>query len=156
MKNRAVLLAASVLFLAVPAFAQRPEDRRPNEQRGEEKHDEHGPNAPRANQGRIPDPPPAPRITLRPSRAGPQGRRARQHLAACEQWSLVWPRQAQRQALSSGSSVRTRTSRTFRPILPVQSGTIRRQPSYLLVPRGLFVSDCFLGLAGCGGLVLEL
>ncbi len=36
MKNRAVLLAASVLFLAVPAFAQRPEDRRPNEQRGEE------------------------------------------------------------------------------------------------------------------------
>ncbi len=59
MKNRAVLLAASVLFFAVPAFAQRPEDRRPNEQRGEEKHDEHGPNAPRANQGRIPDPPSA-------------------------------------------------------------------------------------------------
>jgi hypothetical protein len=57
MKNRAALLAASVLFLSVPAFAQRPEDRRPNEQRGEEKHDEHGPNAPRANQGRIPNPP---------------------------------------------------------------------------------------------------
>ena len=57
MKNRAALLAASVLFLAVPAFAQRPEDRRPNEQRGEEKHEKHGQNAPRANHGRIPDPP---------------------------------------------------------------------------------------------------
>jgi len=57
MKNRAALLVDSVLFLAVPALAQRPEDRRPNEQRGEEQHDEHGPNAPRANHGRIPDPP---------------------------------------------------------------------------------------------------
>jgi hypothetical protein len=58
MKNRVALLAASVLLLALPAFAQRPEDRRPSEQRGEEKHErEHGPNAPRANQGRIPDPP---------------------------------------------------------------------------------------------------
>jgi len=58
MKNRVALLAASALLLALPAFAQRPEDRRPNEQRGEEKHDhERGPNAPRANQGRIPDPP---------------------------------------------------------------------------------------------------
>ena len=65
MKNRAALLAASVLLLAVPAFAQRPEDRRPNEQR-EEKHDEHGPNAPRANHGRIPDPP-----QRRESRSGP-------------------------------------------------------------------------------------
>ena len=45
MKNRAALWAAS-------------EDRRPNEQRCEERHDEHGPNAPHANQGRIPDPPP--------------------------------------------------------------------------------------------------
>lgn len=155
MKNRAVLLAASVLFLAVPAFAQRPEDRRPNEQRGEENTMSTDRMRLAPIKGASPIPP-APRITLRPSLAGPQGRRARQHLAACEQWSLVWPRQAQRQALSSGSSVRTRTSRTFRPILPVQSGTIRRQPSYLLVPRGLFVSDCFLGLAGCGGLVLEL
>ena len=58
MKTHAALLAASVLFLAVPAFAQRPEERRPNEQREEEKRDhEHGPNAPRANHGRIPDPP---------------------------------------------------------------------------------------------------
>jgi hypothetical protein len=57
MKNRVALLAASVLVLALPAFAQRPEDRRPNEQRGEEQQREHGPNAPRANQGRIPDPP---------------------------------------------------------------------------------------------------
>ena len=57
MKNRAALLAASALVLAVPALAQRPEDRRPNEQRGEEKHEEHGPNMPRANHGRIPDPP---------------------------------------------------------------------------------------------------
>jgi len=29
MKNRAALWAASVLFLSAPAFAQRPEDRRP-------------------------------------------------------------------------------------------------------------------------------
>ena len=57
MKNQAALLAASVLFLAVPSLAQRPEDRRQNEQRGEEKHEERGPNAPRANHGKIPDPP---------------------------------------------------------------------------------------------------
>src|SRR5215469_640080 len=56
-KNRAALLAASALSLAVPAFAQRPEDRRPNEQRGEEKHEEHGPNAPRANHGAYAIPP---------------------------------------------------------------------------------------------------
>lgn len=55
MKNRIALLTACVL-LAVPAFGQRPEDRRPNEQRGEERHEAHG-NAPRANHGRIPDPP---------------------------------------------------------------------------------------------------
>ena len=57
MKIRAALLAASVLYLAVPALARRPEDRRPNEQRGEEKHDEHGPHAPRANQDASPIPP---------------------------------------------------------------------------------------------------
>ena len=57
MKNCAVLLAASVLLLAVPVLAQRPGDNRPTEQKGEEKHDEHGPNAPRANHGKIPDPP---------------------------------------------------------------------------------------------------
>jgi len=87
MKNRAVLLAASVLFLAVPAFAQRPEDRRPNEQRGEENTMSTDRMRLAPIKGASPIPP-APRITLRPSLAGPQGRRARQHLAACEQWSF--------------------------------------------------------------------
>ncbi|HYL84061.1 MAG TPA: hypothetical protein VE263_07500 [Candidatus Angelobacter sp.] len=54
MKNRIALLAASIL-LAVPVFAQRNEQR--NEQHGEQR-PSHEPNGPRANQGRIPQPPP--------------------------------------------------------------------------------------------------
>lgn len=57
MRNRVVALSAFFLFAAIPAFAQRPEDRRPNDQRGEERHGGHGPSAPRANQGRIPEAP---------------------------------------------------------------------------------------------------
>ena len=57
MRNRIAPLSAFFLLAAIPCFAQRPEDRRPNEQRGEERHGEHGPNAPRANQGRIPEAP---------------------------------------------------------------------------------------------------
>ena len=77
MKNCAALLTASLLLLAVPAFAQRPEDRRPDEQKSEQKHDEHGPNAPRANHGRIPDPP-----QRRESRSAPpeQDRRQSGHV----------------------------------------------------------------------------
>ena len=77
MKNHAALLAASVLLLAVPAFAQRPEDRRQNDQRGQEKPEEHGPNAPRANHGRVPDPP-----QRRASRSAPpeQDRRQAGHV----------------------------------------------------------------------------
>ena len=48
-----------------------------------------------------------------PHRARAPGRRARQQLAARDQRSLAWPRQAQPEALSHRSSIRTRTFRAF-------------------------------------------
>jgi hypothetical protein len=62
MRTSVAFLAASVLLATLPAFAQRPEERgggqRQGEQRGPEQHGEREPNAPRANQGHIPAPPP--------------------------------------------------------------------------------------------------
>ena len=120
MKNRAALWAASVLLLSVPAFAQRPEDRRPNEQRCEERHDEHGPHAPRANQGRIPDPPPRRESRSAPSEPERQegGRVNNLPHVTNDRWH---GHDKQPEALSHRSSVRTRTFRAFRAVLPVQS-----------------------------------
>jgi hypothetical protein len=59
MKNRTALLAAFVLLTTSPAFAQRNEG-----------HPQREPNAPRANQGRIPEPPPK-----REARTAPESER---------------------------------------------------------------------------------
>ena len=65
MKNRTALLAALALIATVPALAQRPEG-----------HPTREPNAPRANHGRIPEPP-----QKREPRAAPEPeRRDRQHV----------------------------------------------------------------------------
>ena len=122
MKNCVALPAASIL-LAFPAFAQR------NEPQREEKHGEreHGPNAPRANQGRIPAPP-----QHREPHAAPE-----------------------RQALSPGSPVRARPLRALRPLLPVQSRTLRSRSTPLLVPRRLLLSNRLLGFGCCRGLGLR-
>lgn len=70
MKNRAALLTAFALIATAPAFAQRPESRGESKQ---EAHSQREPNAPRANQGRVPEAPPkrergaAPESERRPS-----------------------------------------------------------------------------------------
>jgi hypothetical protein len=64
MKNRAALLTALVFMIGTPAFAQRPVEHPP------EARPQREPNAPRANQGKIPAPPPkrAPRTAPEPER----------------------------------------------------------------------------------------
>src|SRR5439155_6753018 len=121
MRRRLVFPLALGLLVAFPVLAQRGEER--------------GQNRPRANQSRVPPPPPRrdnPRSQPEPERH--DSRRVNSS-PACQQGPLVRPRPAGRQALSLRPSFRARSLRAFWPVLPLPHRTLRSRSAPLVATR---------------------